>query len=165
MHITSSTVITTRNQNTAVLTSAVWVIGHLPMCGLPDHPRGGAGFGANPAPRSWDHNVTPARAAHSRPLPPLYLPFPGKQVSYGTVARLLFVEYQSISGVSEDRPRCGPQLLAPVDGLLITADASFKRINWRKRALQSVVAAVSALQLNSPPTMAGRRSCLTARRR
>src|SRR2546429_6838373 len=50
MHITSSKVITTRNQNKAVLTSAVWVIGHLPMRGLPDHPRGGAGPKGGPSP-------------------------------------------------------------------------------------------------------------------
>src|SRR5690242_10307773 len=50
MHITSSTVITTKNPDRAALTSAVWVIGHLPMRGLPDHPRGGAGPKGAPSP-------------------------------------------------------------------------------------------------------------------
>jgi len=136
------------------------------MRGQPDHPRAGAGLVSEPSPGilGSQHYARPRG-----PLPPFTSALPSIFRKAGQLRDgrpdYCLLNTNQYRAFSEDRPGCGPQFVAPVDGLLIIADASFKRISWRKRALQSVVAAVSALQLNSPPTMAGRRSCLTARRR
>ena len=136
------------------------------MRGQPDHPRAGAGLVSEPSPGilGSQHYARPRG-----PLPPFTSALPSISRKAGQLRDgrpdYCLLNTNQYRAFSEDRPGCGPQFVAPVDGLLITADASFKRISWRKRALQSVVAAVSALQLNSPPTMAGRRSCLIARRR
>ena len=119
--------------------------------------------GAVSASGEVDRKGRAGRGGRARPrcrFLPLYVRFAFLfrwQAPEGQQARLLFAGDQSIPGVFQKTGQGAVHsFMAPVVGLLITADASLKGINWRKFALQSVVAAVSALQLNSPPTMAGR---------
>src|SRR5690349_17891021 len=151
MNITSSSAMATTSQKRTPSTRAVWVIGHLPMRGQPDHPRAGAGPVSEPSPGILGSQ----RYARPRgPLPPFTSALPSISRKAGQLRDgrpdYCLLNTNQYRAFSEDRPGCGPQFVAPVNGLLITADASFKRINWRKRALQSVVAAVCALQLNAP---------------